>query len=101
MTASEQGLVLCLLKESKIQLNINVKEVKVIDMEDGGMGSLYFVNDKPWQKRLFGKCISEKTFVDIDEMGISITLNVDKDGDLFELDIWRYDYKPLKKYPQC
>ena len=48
-----------------------------------------------------GECLIEKLFYDIDETLIVITVNLDQDGDLFELDIWRVDFKPLKKYPQC
>jgi len=39
-------------------------------------------------------------FEDIDGTPISISLNIDENNNLFELDIWRVDFNPVKKYPQ-
>lgn len=68
----------------------------VQEMPDGGLGSLYF----PWpgkdaQARRFGRRIAELQFDDADGILIVASLNADQDGDLFELDIWRTDFKPV------
>ena len=31
---------------------------------------------------------------------VSATVNLDNNDELFELDIWKTDYSPLKRYPQ-
>jgi len=43
--------------------------------------------------------ISEHLFLDVDGVTVIASLNIDKDGNLFELDIWKTDYSPLIKYP--
>ena len=45
------------------------------------------------------KCIAEKEFLDSDGVPISVTLNIDDDGLLYELDIWKVDFSPIIKYP--
>ena len=70
-------------------------------MSDGGMGSLYIMSEnKKREERRMNKSIIEKQFKDIDGVPILISLNIDKNGDLFELDIWRVDFKPLKSFPK-
>ncbi len=102
LTKAEHKLMLCLLKESQISLNIDINSLKVMEMNDGGMGSLYFVSDKKLRnERLFGGTIAEKVFYDTDGVMLSITLNVDKEGILYELDIWKVDFSPLNEIPNC
>jgi hypothetical protein len=31
---------------------------------------------------------------------VSIAINVDNKGDLFEVDFWRVDFLPVKRYPK-
>ncbi len=69
---------------------------RVVDMQDGGMGSIRFVQQAP---RRYGKTLAERYFVDEDGLPVSITLNVDEQGDLFELDFWKVDFTPLRHYP--
>ena len=68
-------------------------------MNDGGMGSLRFVQN-PTRERRFGKQIAEAHYTDSDGVAVLITINVDKHGDLFELDVWKVDYSPLKRWPK-
>jgi len=68
----------------------------VQEMPDGGMGSLYF----PWpgkdaRARHFGRRIAQLQFDDADGILVVASLNVDHDGDLYELDIWRVDFRPV------
>jgi len=65
----------------------------VQEMPDGTMGSLYF----PWpgkdaQTRRFGRRIAELQFDDADGVLVIASLNVDEDGDLYELDVWKTDF---------
>lgn len=48
-----------------------------------------------------GKCLIDIQFYDEDNVPILVSLNSDEDGNLFELDIWRADFKPVVKYPSC
>lgn len=73
----------------------------VEELKDGGMGSLRFhftPNIDP--SRRLGSSIIEGEFFDIDGILVSFTVNVDKAGKLFELDLWRTDFNPLQKFPE-
>ena len=66
--------------------------LEVAEMTDG-MGSLLLIpKGQKNQNRLFGKEISEVQFHDADGMLVSVSLNIDQDGFLFELDVWRVDF---------
>lgn len=68
--------------------------LRVQDMPDGEMGSLYFASDtKTSEGRKFGRRVAELQFDDADGVAILASLNVDTDGELYELDIWRTDFK--------
>jgi len=70
--------------------------IEVEPMEDGGMGSLYFPHAaKCREQRRLGKRIAQTEFTDDDGILVSVTLNVDQDGDLFELDVWKTDFSPV------
>jgi hypothetical protein len=69
----------------------------VSQMDDGGTGSIRFVYPDP---QSLGSAVSEAQYMDIDGVLVSINLNVDKSGRLFELDLWKVDFSPLKRYPQ-
>jgi hypothetical protein len=69
----------------------------VIDMKDGNMGSIRFVNAG---HRTLGKVLAEAEYKDADGVPVSIAINADNNGDLFELDFWKVDFSALKRYPQ-
>ena len=66
-------------------------------MDDGGMGSfLIFQNESDFEvKRKFGKQASEYQFVDDDGIPVLVTLNLDQQNKLFEVDVWKTNYKPV------
>ena len=69
-------------------------------MKDSGMGSLLLFTKKTRNKnRVFGECIAEYLFHDEDGVEVNVALNIDEDGDLFELDIWKVDFSPLIHLP--
>jgi hypothetical protein len=72
---------------------------RVEDLNDGGMCSLRF-RAPDNRQRCFGKKIAEAEFTDEDGTLVSAVVNVDENGELFELDIWRVDFSPLKRYPR-
>lgn len=69
---------------------------QVSDLNDGGMGSVRFLGD---EHRRLGACLVEAEYTDCDGVPVSIALNVDEDGRLYELDIWKVDFAPLREYP--
>lgn len=71
----------------------------VQDMADGGMGSLRFKASRRDDRR-FGKEIGAVLFTDEDGIPASACLNVDNNDELFELDIWKTDFSPLRRYPR-
>ncbi|PPQ19023.1 hypothetical protein CV770_12900 [Bradyrhizobium sp. AC87j1] len=66
----------------------------VEEMNDGGMGSLRFVGSAD---RRLGKCIGEAEFDDADGVPVSVALNIDQRGELYELDFWKVDFSPLQR----
>jgi hypothetical protein len=71
-------------------------DAQVRDLLDDGMGGIRFVHANA---RTFGKEIARAEYSDSDGTSVSITLNADDQGDLFELDFWKVDFSQLKRYP--
>jgi len=72
----------------------------VSPMNDEGMGSLLlFPNGEAKENRLLGERVSEYQFKDEDGVEVIASLNVDDNGELFELDMWRTDFNPLINIP--
>lgn len=69
---------------------------QVRDLDDGGMGSLEFAGDGA---RSLGCCLVKTSYLDSDGIPVSIALNLDTNGQLYELDMWRVDFAPLQQYP--
>jgi hypothetical protein len=73
---------------------------KVEPMLDGGMGSLRFgVSTGEKAVPRLGQVFAQGEFNDEDGTPVSFTINLDSDGRLFELDLWRVDFEPLKRLP--
>jgi hypothetical protein len=97
----EYNLLKCMLNDVK-EYEFNIEDLTVIEMLDGGMGSLYIMSaSKSIEERKMSKSILEKQFFDVDNMPISVSVNIDTDGNLFELDIWRVDFNPIIRFPIC
>jgi len=71
-----------------------LKDSRVADMQDGEMGSIRFLGSGP-----IGMALVEAQYLDSDGVLVSIAVNGDKQGQLFELDFWKVDFSPLKRYP--
>jgi hypothetical protein len=75
----------------------NTKEYKiptmVIQLDDGGMGSLQLNIDS------YGRDLIQVKYKDSDGQLVLITLVEGKSGELYELDIWKVDFTSLKKFP--
>jgi hypothetical protein len=73
-------------------------DLRVTDMRDGGMGSLFLVTNKPAAERRFGRRVAELQFRDLDGVDVIVSLNVDQDDVPYELDVWKTDFSPLKGF---
>lgn len=73
--------------------------VLVEDMADGGMGSIRFARISG-ESRSLSKAIAKAEYVDADGVLVSIVVNIDEQGDLYELDFWKVDFSPLREYPK-
>jgi hypothetical protein len=70
---------------------------KVSEMSDGGMGSVKFIAP---DARSLGVTLVEGDYLDIDGVPVSIVINADDHGSLYEVDFWKTDFSPLKQYPR-
>ena len=76
-------------------------KIKVADMQDGGMGSLrLFPTGLELPETSFGKQASECQFTDKDGVEVIASLNLDVNGNLYELDIWKTNYEKLIHIPE-
>lgn len=74
------------------------RALRVEPMEDGEMGSLLFENLGDYDRR-FGEAVAECCYDDSDGILVSVTLNLDQRGALFELDSWKVDFSKLQRWP--
>jgi hypothetical protein len=97
----EKALIIFLIEgiSDERKLHASLQTALVEEMEDGGMGSLRITWQGEDTARHFEHVLSTHTFLDSDGVEISIAINVDKHGDLFELDVWKVDFSPVKRFP--
>ena len=102
MLPQEVKLISLLANKADINLPLDWEEsILVKPMDDGGMGSLQLIPASSNEiVRLFGKRVSEYQFKDEDGTDVIASLNVDKEGSLLELDMWKTDYSSLINYPK-
>jgi len=97
----EKELVCAMLSEAPKAENLlsALETRRVADMSDGGMGSIRFIADTE-ENRLLGHPIATAECLDSDNVVISIAITVDNRGDLYEIDLWKVDFSPLRSYPR-
>jgi hypothetical protein len=95
----EKELLAALLGLSLEAIDEKLRTSIVEDMADGGMGSIRFVPESG-ESRSFDKAIAEAEYVDADGVTVSIAVNADERGDLYEVDFWKVDFSPLCEYPK-
>jgi len=102
LSKDEARLLELLIKKASFIISYNLEDdLDVKSMDDGGMGSLkLFPKGISHDNRLFGKQVSECMFLDEDGIDVIASLNLDDEGELFELDIWKTDFSSLIKIPE-
>ena len=100
LRAHERDLVqaLALGVYSRSEIEHRLAHAVVREMSDGGMGSIRFASPTSVNPR-FGREASVAEYIDEDGVLVSITLNLDQDDNLFEIDLWKADFSPLVRYP--
>jgi hypothetical protein len=74
------------------------ERLQVESMDDGGMGSLrLWPAESIGQVRQMGSRASELQLQDSDGVAVILSLNIDQHGRLFELDVWKTDFGPVKE----
>ena len=91
----ERILICHLLKLAEYSADLP-KSTLVTDLDDGGMGSLEFVTDR---KRAFGRELIVRKYIDVDNVDVWISINLDDQDELFELDVWKVNFERLLKFP--
>ena len=86
----------------KNRFSIDLDNIKVQNMDDGGMGSIKFISKLKISedKRVMKECISKNEFIDKDGILVQISLNIDNNDNLYELDFWKVNFSPINKYPK-
>ncbi len=102
LTRSEWELLNYLVASAKnpsLQSELN-EGLVVMRLSDGRMGSLRLI-PRGVDSRLqqFGRQLLHADCHDIDGVPVSITVNLDKNGHLYELDIWKVDFSDLVRFP--
>lgn len=67
-------------------------------MNDGGMGSLKFLYDCEYS---YGGVIVEAEYIGSDAVEVLISLLRTKENQLYELDVFKGDFSPLKRFPKA
>ena len=102
LSEQEAKLLELLIKKANLDLPLQKweHELTAQSMNDSGMGSitLYPEGDENI-KRIFGYQASEHKFIDADGVEVIASLNLDKEGNVFELDIWKTNFAPLIRIP--
>jgi len=96
----ERDLIMFLIKDKPHSSHIiqELPEVFVEEMDDGGMGSLLFFN-KERVGRKYGPTMAQIQLRDTDGVPLLISVDLDEDGDIFELDIFKGDFSSLVQFP--
>ena len=99
LTSKELSLLNALLEmiPEGAALQGRLNDAHVEEMADGGMGSLRFVDHGV--QHMGREAIAVES-VDEDGVPLEISVNLDENGNLFELDVWKVDYSPLKRLPE-
>lgn len=74
-----------------------LRGVTVDYSDDGGMGGLIFFPER--KDRKFGSILGDCSFRDRDGAWVLASIFLDENGELFELDMWRSDFKRLIDLP--
>jgi hypothetical protein len=102
LSVQEKALLVALLQSEPDTLPLvrSLDDLVVEEMKDGGMGSLSLTpKGREGTSRSFGKQLVSGEFTDRDGVPVSVTVNADSEGMLYELDVWKVDFTSLLEWP--
>ena len=76
-------------------IHVPSEPIEITPLADGGMGSFQIGKGN----RRMRTQAAEISFKDSDDTLVVATLNLDEEGILFEVDIWKVDFTPLMTWP--
>lgn len=96
----EISLIIWMIKDTDEceYISSTLEDLIVEEMKDGGMGSLRVVDDIE-AERFFSRELATVDLFDVDQMPVFISVYLDGAGKFFELDVFKGDFSPLKKFP--
>jgi hypothetical protein len=86
-----------LIEENKSKTKISHIPDYCSTMNDGEMGSISF---DLHNSATYGSDLIQVEYLDLDEILVIITLSIDTNGNLYELEFWKVDFCKLNKYPE-
>ncbi|MDE5760591.1 MAG: hypothetical protein K2I11_06510 [Bacteroides sp.] len=98
LAKKEKLLLIELANRAGISLPANWERELLVTEINGITGSLLlFPQGISEVGRCLGARVSECQFQDLDGVIVVAALSLDKDGNLFELDLWKNDYSKVKE----
>ena len=104
LTEQERAVLVALLqgKPETVRFIETLDDMVVEEMKDGGMGSrLLLPKGLEGGNRSFGHQLVLGEFADRDGVPVSVAVNVDSEGRLYELDVWKADFTRLVAWPDA
>lgn len=102
LTIKEENLIDFLIHKENININSDWKKnILAFPMNDGNMGSLKLCPEGMYDEKreYIQSFVSEYEFKDKDGVDVVASLFLDKEGNLYELDIWKVDFSELLSLP--
>ena len=98
LTQREKGLLIELIKRSNIEFPVDWESNLLVAPINGSPGSLlFFPQGVSEVGRTLGIQASECLFWDLDDVAVIAALNLDTQGNLYELDMWKTDFTKIKE----
>lgn len=97
----EKEILEYLVKQAGLHMpDESYQNILIQKMEDGEMGSFLIFQDPSdiGMKRDFGKQVGEFEFVDDDGVVVLVSLNIDDQNKLLEVDVWKTDFNPVLNF---
>lgn len=104
LRSEEKALLECLLREAEAGSfePVDADALMAQELNDGGMASIrLLVPGEPERRRTKVRRIADRQFKDIDGIPVLVSLTVDQDRRIIDLDIWKVDFSPVRKFPTC
>ena len=91
----ERELIEYLISEAQVNRSFSINS-KVYEYEGGVMGSISLGSDDA----KYAKDLIQCKYIDVDNTAVIITLTLDEENNLLDLDFWKEDFSRLIKYPK-